>query len=91
VVYFFLRYFNGLIDNVISNVSGTNVYSISGDQGYENNRITEAYNICTTDIADDIINQAIEVIGTYYPTNLTVFRRILDLSSYIRTANASLD
>ena len=23
------------IDNVISNVSGTNVYSISGDQGYE--------------------------------------------------------
>ncbi|MCY7131004.1 G5 domain-containing protein [Streptococcus gordonii] len=37
------NYFNGLIDNVISNVSGTNVYSISGDQGYENNRITEAY------------------------------------------------
>ena len=37
------NYFNGLIDNVISNISGTNVYSISGDQGYENNRITEAY------------------------------------------------
>ena len=37
------NYFNGLIDNVISNVSGTNVYSISGDQGYENNRITDAY------------------------------------------------
>ena len=37
------NYFNGLIDNVISHVSGTNVYSISGDQGYENNRITEAY------------------------------------------------
>ena len=27
------NYFNGLVDNVISNVSGTNVYSISGDQG----------------------------------------------------------
>jgi len=39
------NYFNGLIDNVISNVSGTNVYSISGDQGYENNRITEAYDV----------------------------------------------
>ena len=37
------NYFNGLIDNVISNVSGTNVYSISCDQGYENNRITDAY------------------------------------------------
>ena len=37
------NYFNGLIDNVISKVSGTNVYSISGDQRYENNRITEAY------------------------------------------------
>ncbi|VTS79369.1 SIALI-17 repeat-containing surface protein [Streptococcus gordonii] len=39
------NYFNGLIDNVISNVSGTNIYSISGDQGYENNRITEAYDV----------------------------------------------
>ena len=29
------NYFNGLVDNVISNVSGTNVYSISGDQGYK--------------------------------------------------------
>ena len=37
------NYLNDLIDNVISNVNGTNVYSISGDQGYENNRITEAY------------------------------------------------
>ena len=37
------NYFNGLIDNVISNVSGTNVYSISGDQGYKNDRIKEAY------------------------------------------------
>ena len=37
------NYFNGLIDNVISNVSGTNVYSISGDQDYKNDRIREAY------------------------------------------------
>ena len=37
------NYFNGLIDNVISNVSGTNVYSISGDQDYKNDRIKEAY------------------------------------------------
>ena len=37
------NYFNGLIDNVISNVSGTNVYSISGDQDYKNARIKEAY------------------------------------------------
>ncbi|WP_149556264.1 SIALI-17 repeat-containing surface protein [Streptococcus cristatus] len=37
------NYFNGLIDNVISNVSGTNVYSISGDQDYKNDRIEEAY------------------------------------------------
>ena len=36
-------YFNGLIDNVISNISGTNVYSISGDQDYKNDRIREAY------------------------------------------------
>ena len=39
------NYFNGLIDNVISNVSGTNVYSISGDQDYKNDRIKEAYAI----------------------------------------------
>ena len=37
------NYFNGLIDNVISNVSGTNVYSISGDQDYKNDRVKEAY------------------------------------------------
>ena len=37
------NYFNGLIDNVISNISGTNVYSISGDQDYKNDRIKEAY------------------------------------------------
>ena len=37
------NYFNGLIDNVISNVSGANVYSISGDQDYKNDRIKEAY------------------------------------------------
>ena len=37
------NYFNGLIDNVISNISGTNVYSISGDQDYKNDRIREAY------------------------------------------------
>ena len=37
------NYFNGLIDNVISNVSGTNVYNISGDQDYKNDRIREAY------------------------------------------------
>ena len=37
------NYFNGLVDNVISNVSGTNVYSISGDQDYKNDRIKEAY------------------------------------------------
>ena len=37
------NYFNGLIDNVISNVSGTNVYGISGDQDYKNDRIKEAY------------------------------------------------
>ena len=37
------NYFNGLIENVISNVSGTNVYSISGDQDYKNDRIKEAY------------------------------------------------
>ena len=37
------NYLNGLIDNVISNVSGTNVYSISGDQDYKNDRIKEAY------------------------------------------------
>ena len=37
------NYFNGLIDNVISNVGGTNVYSISGDQDYKNDRIREAY------------------------------------------------
>ena len=37
------NYFNGLIDNVISNVSGTNVYSISGDQDYKNDRIKEVY------------------------------------------------
>ena len=35
------NYFNGLVD--ISNISGTNVYSISGDQAYNNDRITEAY------------------------------------------------
>ena len=39
------NYFNGLIDNVISNVSGTNVYSISGDQDYKNDRIREAYTV----------------------------------------------
>ena len=39
------NYFNGLIDNVISDVSGTNVYSISGDQDYKNDRIKEAYAI----------------------------------------------
>lgn len=39
------NYFNGLVDNVISNVSGTNVYSISGDQGYKNDRITQAYKV----------------------------------------------
>ena len=37
------NYYNGLIDNVLSNVSGSRVYSISGDQGYKNDRITNAY------------------------------------------------
>ena len=37
------NYYNGLIDNVLSNVSGSRVYSISGDQGYKNERITNAY------------------------------------------------
>ena len=37
------NYYNGLIDNVLSNVSGSRVYSISGDQGYINDRITNAY------------------------------------------------
>ena len=37
------NYYNGLIDNVLSNVSGSRVYSISGDQGYKNARITNAY------------------------------------------------
>ncbi|WP_241209407.1 ZmpA/ZmpB/ZmpC family metallo-endopeptidase, partial [Streptococcus sp. DD11] len=37
------NYSNGLIDTVISNISGTNFRSISGDQGYDNTRITEAY------------------------------------------------
>ncbi len=39
----------GLIDNVISNVSGTNVYSISGDQDYKNDRIKEAYAVDTNE------------------------------------------
>ena len=37
------NYYNGLIDNVLSNVSGSRVYSISGDQGYKNDHITNAY------------------------------------------------
>ena len=37
------NYYNGLIDNVLSNVSGSRVYSISGDQGYKNDSITNAY------------------------------------------------
>ena len=37
------NYYNGLIDNVLSNVSGSRVYSISGDQGYKNDRITNTY------------------------------------------------
>ena len=37
------NYYNGLIDNILSNVSGSRVYSISGDQGYKNDRITNAY------------------------------------------------
>ena len=37
------NYYNGLMDNVLSNVSGSRVYSISGDQGYKNDRITNAY------------------------------------------------
>ena len=37
------NYYNGLIDNVLSNVRGSRVYSISGDQGYKNDRITNAY------------------------------------------------
>ncbi len=43
------NYFNGLVDNVISNVSGTNVYSISGDQGYKNDRITQAYKVAKSE------------------------------------------
>ncbi len=39
----------GLVDNVISNVSGTNVYSISGDQGYKNDRITQAYKVAKSE------------------------------------------
>ena len=49
-----------------------------------------AVDICTADIADNIINQAIEVIGADYSTDLTVLRRILDLSSHIRTADAGI-
>ena len=43
------NYFNGLVDNVISIVSGTNVYSISGDQGYKNDRITQAYKVAKSE------------------------------------------
>ena len=43
------NYFNGLVDNVISNVSGTYVYSISGDQGYKNDRITQAYKVAKSE------------------------------------------
>ena len=34
---------------MISNVSGTNVYSISGDQGYKNDRITQAYKVAKSE------------------------------------------
>ena len=49
-----------------------------------------AVNICTADIADNIINQAIEIIGANHSADLAILRRILDLSSHIRTADTGI-
>ena len=43
------NYFNGLVDNVISNVSGTNVYSISGDQGYKTTALRKHIKGCKSE------------------------------------------
>ena len=49
-----------------------------------------AVDICTADIADNIVNQAVEIIGTNHSPDLTVLRGILDLSSHIRTADTGI-